>query len=133
VCSLVNNNVFSVLAYRNVCRIVQLRLPIERRRLDRQMTAMIFVRVITFLVSVTPYTLYRIYVIDHQMSLINIQNYLLNQLISELVTLILMYVFAVRFYFKYLKIKTIWFCFLVEFLCVLNNLASISSTNKTFH
>jgi hypothetical protein len=52
---------FSILAYRNVRRIIQRQIPIYRRRLDQQLTAMIFVRVIFFVVLQLPYTIYRIY------------------------------------------------------------------------
>jgi len=56
-------SIFATLAYSNVRRIVQSRIPIFRRRLDRQLTAMILVRVV-FLVAVTlPYVIYRIYAI----------------------------------------------------------------------
>ena len=41
---------FSLLAFRNVRRIVRRQLPIVRRRLDRQMTAMVLIRVISLLV-----------------------------------------------------------------------------------
>ena len=52
---------FSILAYRNVRRIIQRQIPIYRRRLDQQLTAMIFVRVIFFVVLQLPFTIYRIY------------------------------------------------------------------------
>jgi hypothetical protein len=51
---------FSVLAYRNVRRIIRHQIPINRRKLDQQLTAMIIVRV-GFLVTMTiPYVLQRI-------------------------------------------------------------------------
>ncbi len=49
------------MAYRNVRRIIQRQIPIYRRRLDQQLTAMIFVRVIFFVVLQLPFTIYRIY------------------------------------------------------------------------
>jgi hypothetical protein len=54
------SSMFSILAYRNVRRIVRQQIPIERRRLDRQLTAMVFVRVISFVSLQLPFTIYRI-------------------------------------------------------------------------
>ncbi len=55
---------FSILAFRNVRRIVRRQLPIVRRRLDRQMTAMVLTRVAMFVCFVFPYTLYRSYTVN---------------------------------------------------------------------
>jgi hypothetical protein len=44
----------------NVRRIVRRQIPIHRRRLDQQLTAMIFARVIFFVLLQLPYTIYRI-------------------------------------------------------------------------
>ena len=52
---------FSILAYRNVRRIVRRQIPIDRRRLDQQLTAMIFIRVIFYVLLQLPFTVYRIY------------------------------------------------------------------------
>ncbi|CAF5172864.1 unnamed protein product, partial [Rotaria magnacalcarata] len=52
---------FSLLAYRNVRHLVRRQLAVVRRRLDRQLTAMVFLRVIFFVLLLTPYTIYRIY------------------------------------------------------------------------
>jgi hypothetical protein len=54
------SSMFSMLAYRNVRRIVRRQIPINRRRLDQQLTAMIFARVIFFVSLQLPYTIYRI-------------------------------------------------------------------------
>ena len=55
------SSLFSILAYRNVRRGVRRQIPIERRRLDQQMTAMIFMRVIFFVLLQLPFAIYRIY------------------------------------------------------------------------
>ncbi|CAF0986356.1 unnamed protein product [Adineta steineri] len=52
---------FSVLAYYNVRRIVRRQLPIVRRKSDKQITAMVLMRVIIFVCSVSPFDAYRIY------------------------------------------------------------------------
>ncbi|UJR10543.1 hypothetical protein I4U23_014743 [Adineta vaga] len=57
------SSVFSLLAFRNVRRIIQRQIPVERRKLDQQLTAMIFSRVIAFVLLQLPFTVYRIYYI----------------------------------------------------------------------
>ena len=55
--------VFSLLAYRNVRRLIRRQLSHLRRKLDRQLTAMVLVRVI-FMIGVTiPFVTYRIYML----------------------------------------------------------------------
>jgi hypothetical protein len=61
-------SLFSLLAFRNVRRIVCRQIPIVRRRLDRQMTAMILIRVVFFACLIFPYSFYRIYAINHPVS-----------------------------------------------------------------
>lgn len=46
---------FSFLAYRNVRRIINRRVPVVRRRLDRQLTAMTLARVVSFVVCGVPF------------------------------------------------------------------------------
>jgi hypothetical protein len=58
------SSLFSLLAYRNVRRIVRRQIPIDRRRLDQQLTAMIFVRVISFVLLQLPFTIHRIIIIN---------------------------------------------------------------------
>lgn len=51
----------SFLAYRNVRRIVRLQLPIFRRRLDRQMTAITLARVMVLMICGFPYIIISLY------------------------------------------------------------------------
>ncbi|CAF1358187.1 unnamed protein product [Rotaria sordida] len=55
------STLFSVLAYRNVRRIVRRQIPIRRRKFDQQLTAMILVRVGFLVTTTSPYVLQRIY------------------------------------------------------------------------
>ncbi|CAF0986182.1 unnamed protein product [Adineta steineri] len=55
---------FSMLAYHNVRHIVRRQLPILRRKLDKQITAMVLMRVIAFVCLTLPNTAYRIYSIN---------------------------------------------------------------------
>ncbi|CAF1473857.1 unnamed protein product [Adineta steineri] len=55
---------FSILAYRNVRHIIRQQLPIVRRKLDKQITAMVLMRVIAFVCLLLSYITYRIYAIN---------------------------------------------------------------------
>jgi hypothetical protein len=55
---------FSFLAYQNVRRIIRRQIPVVRRRLDRQLTAMILVRVALFIITTSPFVSFRIYQIN---------------------------------------------------------------------
>ncbi|CAF0788469.1 unnamed protein product [Adineta ricciae] len=55
------STLFAILAYRNVRRIIRRQIPIRRRKLDQQLTAMIMVRVAFLVVTTLPYVLQRIY------------------------------------------------------------------------
>jgi len=74
--------VFSLLAYRNVRRIVRRQIPIARRRLDRQMTAMVFVRVLCFLCLIFPYNFSRIYAINNPIPITQPYSYAVSQLVQ---------------------------------------------------
>ena len=78
---------FSLLAYRNVRRFVRRQIPFERRRLDRQFTAMIFARVLCFVICNTPYTIYRIYLLTANISSDNLEAFAVSQLILSIVAL----------------------------------------------
>ena len=56
---------FSLLAFGNVRRIVRRQIPIERRRFDRQITAMILLRVAFFVIFLLPYVINRMYTINN--------------------------------------------------------------------
>ena len=54
-------SLFSLLAFQNVRRIVRRQIPLIRRRLDRQLTAMILLRVVLLVVTSLPFLAIRIY------------------------------------------------------------------------
>jgi hypothetical protein len=80
------SSMFSILAYRNVRRIVRRQIPIHRRRLDQQLTAMIFVRVIFFVLLQLPYTIYRICTVRSIIVQANTLEYATNQWIQVVST-----------------------------------------------
>ncbi|CAF3626434.1 unnamed protein product [Rotaria sp. Silwood1] len=58
------STLFSILAYQNVRRIIRRQMPMRRRKLDQQLTAMILIRVGLLVVMISPYLLQRIYTIS---------------------------------------------------------------------
>lgn len=59
------SSTFSLLAFRNVCRIIRRQIhPIIRRRLDQQLTAMVFIQVIFLIILILPFIIYRIYILN---------------------------------------------------------------------
>jgi len=123
-------SIFAILAYNNVRRIVRSRTLIFRRRLDRQLTAMILVRV-AFLVTVTlPYITYHIY---------SLQSYIdpddsVGKAIIQLIGTILYSLF----YLNYSVCDVFIICFVFIFISFLlgfilfiySRISTISSTSE---
>ena len=55
---------FSIFAYRNVRRIIRRQIPLLRRRLDRQLTKLVLLRVSLLVIFNTPFVIYRVYSIN---------------------------------------------------------------------
>lgn len=120
-------SMFATLAYLNVRRIVQSRIPIFRRRLERQLTAMILVRV-AFLVIVTlPYVIYRIYSIESYID----PNDSLAKAIIQMVGAVLYSLFYLNYsVYKIFILFNISISFLLGFILFISYLIStISSTS----
>ncbi|CAF3498726.1 unnamed protein product [Rotaria sp. Silwood1] len=92
------SSLFSLLAYRNVRRLVRRQISIVRRKLDHQLTAMIFVRVIFFIILLLPYTMYRIYILNVNIPSIDRLPYAIVQLISAITISLMLGNHAVNFY-----------------------------------
>jgi hypothetical protein len=75
---------FSLLAFYNVRHIIRLQMPIARRQLDRQMTAMVLIRVMFFVILETPYTIFRIYVINFPLSRTDLLQYAIGRLLQAI-------------------------------------------------
>ncbi|CAF2567480.1 unnamed protein product [Rotaria sp. Silwood2] len=94
---------FSVLAYRNVRRIVRRQMAIRRRKFDQQLTAMILVRV-GFLVAMTlPYVLQRSYTL----TTLIVEDDLMRKSIEQLIE-------ALAFSFFYLNYSGSFYLFLIS-------------------
>ncbi|CAF0987920.1 unnamed protein product [Adineta steineri] len=95
---IVTASTFSMLAYRNVRHIVRRQLPIVRRKLDKQMTAMVLMRVIVFVCLATSYSVYRIYTTSFPISQSIPMAYAVGRLIQAIFLSISNINFAISFY-----------------------------------
>lgn len=91
----------SLLAYRNVRRLIRHQASVVRRRLDRQLTAMIFVRVIVFVLLLLPYTIYRIYSLNVTIDRADLYPYAIDQLVYSIMISLSDLNYVVRFLFVF--------------------------------
>ncbi|CAF0987906.1 unnamed protein product [Adineta steineri] len=89
---------FSILAYHNVRRIVRRQLPIVRRKLDKQITAMVLMRVIAFVCLVLPYNAYRTYATNFPTSRSVPMAYAVGRLLQAILLSINNINFVINFY-----------------------------------
>ncbi|CAF1034794.1 unnamed protein product [Adineta steineri] len=113
-------SVFSILAYNNVRRIVRRQIPIVRRRLDQQLTAMILIRIIVFIVLTVPYDIQRMYTNIAKVNQSNLFYYAINTLIGAILATLFYINYAASFYIfsitsarfrrqvKYILVKKCW-------------------------
>jgi hypothetical protein len=100
-------SLFSLLAFRNVRHIVRRQLAIERRRLDRQMTAMVLVRVAAFVFFTIPYNSYRIYTINNSVDPTDLFHYAITRLIQAIFISFINLNYAVNFFFSFFHLTYI--------------------------
>ncbi|CAF0767360.1 unnamed protein product [Adineta ricciae] len=123
---------FSLLAFRNVRRLVRRQIPIDRRRMDQQMTAMILTRVAFFILYALPYSIYRVYSIGEVPDQSNALKYAITQLTMQICILLFTMNFSASFYIfiitcaryrnqvKYVLVKRCW-ARLKRWICRRNN------------
>ncbi|CAF3429361.1 unnamed protein product [Rotaria socialis] len=117
-------SLFSILAFRNVRRIVRRRIRIVRRRLDRQLTAMVLSRAACLVVLILPFTAYRIYILNITVQPDQLVLSAINNNLLEVVTVTIFYInYSANFYIfvatssRYRRqvmqvlVKKIWFTF----------------------
>jgi len=75
---------FSLFAFRNVRRIIRRQIPIQRRRFDQQITAMVLLRVVFFVFFTIPYDSYRIYTINTTVDPTDVFHYEISRLIQAI-------------------------------------------------
>jgi len=78
------SSTFSSLAYLNVRRIIQRRMPIVRRKLDKQLTAMVLAKVIFLVVTILPSIIFRIYILNVTVDPNDSVRIAIHQLISNI-------------------------------------------------
>jgi hypothetical protein len=122
---------FSLLAFQNVRRIVRRQLPILRRRLDRQMTAMVLIRVVFFVCFAFPYSIFRIYAINFPISRSQPMPFAVRQLVQAIFTSFSNLNYTVQC--SFLKLIFVMFRFVLgEFLCLFDRIIPFSSSSETF-
>ncbi|CAF1388516.1 unnamed protein product [Adineta steineri] len=88
----------SLFAYQNVRRIIRRQIPVARRRLDRQITAMCFVHVIAYGCLATPFCCYRMYAVNNPISQDKPLEFAIGQLVQVIFASIASLNFAISFY-----------------------------------
>ncbi|CAF2962080.1 unnamed protein product, partial [Rotaria sp. Silwood2] len=91
-------SLFSILAYRNVRRIVRRQIPIARRRLDRQLTAMVLVRIIAFVILTLPYAIQRMYTYLAKIDQSNLYLFAINSLVGGVISSLFNVNYVASFY-----------------------------------
>ena len=77
------SGMFSAFAYLNVRRIVRLRLALTRRKLDKQLTAMILAKVTFLVVTIFPSVVFRIYILNSNDNPQDLVRVAIDQLVSS--------------------------------------------------
>jgi hypothetical protein len=123
-------SLFSILAYRNVRRIVRRQLPIVRRRLDRQMTAMVLMRVIIFVCFSFPYVMYRVYIINFPIPQTDLMEYAIGRLVQAVFLTVVSLNYTVSYHVNKFTFVTFSFILLDELLCVCYIIITFSSSGE---
>ena len=124
------SGLLSLLAYRNVRHLIRRQIPVVRRRLDRQLTAMVFVRVIVFILLLLPYTIYRIYALNVTISRADEHRYAIDRLIFAIVTSIANLNYAVGETFRQGMLSKLLLS--DKFLRVSRLIGTVSSASEVF-
>jgi hypothetical protein len=95
---LVTTIAFSLLAFRNVRRIIRRQVPVVRRRLDRQLTAMVLTRVVCLTLLGLPYTIFSLYQLNFSLSGDDQMGAAIVSLVGTIITSLVSLNFAVKYY-----------------------------------
>jgi len=110
---------FAALAYKNVRRIIRHQVPIMRRRLDRQLTAMVLTKVAFLVVTIVPFVIDRIYSETETVNPNNHVRIAIEQLIFNITTSLYYINFSVCKFPLLSFIFSIKFCFRVVSMYIL--------------
>ena len=96
---LITTAVFSAMSYQNVRRIIRRQIPIVRRRLDQQLTAMVLARVLFLLVASVPFGLQLLYSANASKDMNNSVRIAIDQLIIDITSTLFYLNYAVSYLF----------------------------------
>jgi hypothetical protein len=124
---------FSLLAYHNVRRIVRRQIPLVRRRLDRQMTAIALARVLCILILGVPFLVLTIFQLTRVYENENYMGLAILNLFSAIIYSLLYLNYAVShvnsFIYGIFNMNEI---FLDQFLFIFTYITAFSSSSETF-
>jgi hypothetical protein len=123
------SSTFSLLAYSNVRRIVQMRMSVVRRKLDKQLTAMILAKVAFLVITILPSIVFRIYILNVTVDPSNSILIAIEQFLSN-IAYGLFYINPSVCNLSPLKFFIV--CILVHVLFVLNGIAEISTSSQIY-
>lgn len=108
---------FSILAFRNVRRIIQRRVNMLRRRLDRQMTALALTRTLCIIILGCPFLIYTIYDLNTQPASDDVLRLTIMNFVSSIIHLTMYLNFCVSSPWWSFSINSCSFCFRSIFIC----------------
>ncbi|CAF2523440.1 unnamed protein product [Rotaria sp. Silwood2] len=110
-------SLFSLLAYLNVRRLVQLRMQVMRRQRDKQLTALVLAKVIVLVLTVLPSAIFRIYILNKIVNPSDSIRIAIDQLISN-IAYSLFYINSSCTFYVFLMVSP-RFCRQVKYIYVL--------------
>lgn len=122
----------SLFAYRNVRRIVRRQISVERRRLDRQLTAMVLARVLSLILLGLPYIGSQLYRVNVNTATADPVTLAVGNLLNAITNTVLYLNFAVRQVIT-ARDRRLCFVFVDDILSVPDRVESISSTDEASH
>ncbi|CAF1117656.1 unnamed protein product [Rotaria sordida] len=95
--------IMGLIACRNVRRIIRRQVPIVRRRLDRQLTKLVLLRVSFLIIFNTPFVIYRVYSINIIINPTDSMRIAVERLVQAIINSVLYLNYAVNFYIFWLS------------------------------
>jgi hypothetical protein len=127
------SGVCSLLAYHNIRRIVRRQIPLVRRRLDREMTAIALARVLCILILLAPFLVLNLFQLNEVYDNEDYMGLAILNLLSAIIDSLLYLNYAVShvncFIYGIVNINGI---FLDQFLFIFTYITAFSSSNETF-
>lgn len=106
---LITSSIFSILSYYNVRRIIRLQIPIIRRKIDRQLTAMVLARVLFLFIVSVPFGIFFIYTLNTSNDTNNSIRISIQQLVLNVTSTLFYFNYAVCYLLNLMNLLTIYF------------------------